>query len=307
MKRIATQKNSFGKRLLINIPFVLLVALMIAFFGGGALLLFYAFVCVAAFKSAMIFLILFGSAAILVGAGLALVTAFKKYYAFYNKKMGWTFADTKHSKGDCQTPLKTASSPQKTVTENNSTAARIKKFCTLPNISLVLLAFGSVLAIISAALGCINRENWVEAIGGFKENLGYYADVNYAHTEYYINSDGAQPIGKITVDRSKVTDPNRKKTVTVIYTEEKNFTPYIAVDGYQKFDGDFKVLRSADGTLKISIGNAPKKSKTIERLLFFVFNDYSTEKQIVIRVPSEYRHTIDVSECDIVLEEGDIK
>ena len=40
MKRIATQKNGIGKRILINIPFILLIALMTACFGGGLLLVF---------------------------------------------------------------------------------------------------------------------------------------------------------------------------------------------------------------------------------------------------------------------------
>ena len=41
MKRIATQKNGFWKRVVINIPFILMIALMIALFGGGLLLLFW--------------------------------------------------------------------------------------------------------------------------------------------------------------------------------------------------------------------------------------------------------------------------
>lgn len=93
MKRIATQKNGFWKRVFINIPFVLLIALMIALFGGGLLLIFYSIASLFAFKSAMIFLILAGAGVIAIGAGLALIVAYRKYFDFYNKKMGWEYPD----------------------------------------------------------------------------------------------------------------------------------------------------------------------------------------------------------------------
>ena len=88
MKRIATQKNGFWKRVAINVPFVLMIALMIALFGGGLLLIFYSIASLFAFKSSMIFLILAGAGLIAIGAGLGLIVAYKKYFEFYNKKMG---------------------------------------------------------------------------------------------------------------------------------------------------------------------------------------------------------------------------
>ena len=93
MKRIATQKNGFWKRVVINIPFILMIALMIALFGGGLLLLFYAIASCFAFKSAMVFLVLAGAGLIAIGIGIGFIDIYKKYYAFYNKKMGWEFPD----------------------------------------------------------------------------------------------------------------------------------------------------------------------------------------------------------------------
>ncbi|MDE6060017.1 MAG: hypothetical protein K2G31_00895, partial [Clostridia bacterium] len=215
MKRIPTQENSIGKRILINIPFVLLVVFMVATFGGSALLLFYSFVSLAAFHSAMIFLIVFGAAAILAGAGLALIVAYKKYYAFYNKKMGWKFIEDEDKR-------------ERTVTSTDNPT--LKKVFSLSNISLAFLAIGSLFAIISAALGCINRQNWVNAIGGFKEDLGYYADVKYIpNIQYQINGEqtDSKSINKIAVDDSSVTYEPRKKEIVIIYTEEDNYTPYI--------------------------------------------------------------------------------
>ena len=293
MKRIPTQENSIGKRILINIPFVLLVIFMVAAFGGGGLLLFYSFVCLAAFNSAMIFLIVFGAAAILVGAGLALIVGYKKYYAFYNKKMGWKFVEDENK-------------PPRTITTTGNET--IKKLFTLPNISLAFLALGSLFAIISAALGCINRQNWVDALGGFKENLGYYADVKYvSNLQYPINGFDANttPINAIVVDESSVTYEPRTKEIVIIYSEDTN--PYISISGYQKFDGDFEIYRATDGTLTIHVGDAPKRDQTIEKLLFFVFNDYIVEKQIIIKIPESYRDSIEIPEDSMVLEEKDMK
>ena len=93
MKRIATQKNGFWKRVGINIPFVLMIAAMVALFSGCLLMWFYAIASLFAFKSSMIFLILAGAGTLCLGLGLALIPAYKKYYDFYNKKMGWEFPD----------------------------------------------------------------------------------------------------------------------------------------------------------------------------------------------------------------------
>lgn len=79
-------KNGFWKRVGINIPFVLMIAAMVALFSGCLLMWFYAIASLFAFKSSMIFLILAGAGTLCLGLGLALIPAYKKYYDFYNKK-----------------------------------------------------------------------------------------------------------------------------------------------------------------------------------------------------------------------------
>ena len=138
MKRIATQKNGFWKRVVINIPFILMIALMIALFGGGLLLLFYAIASCFAFKSAMVFLVLAGAGLIAIGIGVGFIDIYKKYYAFYNKKMGWEFPDVP------QKEEKTVVSDGK---KNN------KKYVAVSNSEVAVLAVGAKCTIVSAALG----------------------------------------------------------------------------------------------------------------------------------------------------------
>ena len=149
MKRISTQKNSFLKRLIINIPFVLIVALMAVCFLGGAVLFIYSVVTAVAFHSAMISLLLVGAGLILIGCGVALISAFKKYYAFYDLKMGWVYPDR---------PSPAEKAPAKDAT-STSFKKPLKAYFSLSTISIVALAIGSLFTIISAALGCVDYDH----------------------------------------------------------------------------------------------------------------------------------------------------
>lgn len=283
MKRIPTQENGFWKRVFINIPFILLVALMIAFFGGGLLLVFYSIVSVVAFNSAMIYLIVAGAGCILIGLGLLLITAYKKYFEFYNKKMGWKYVEDE-------------SKPQRTVTYANKTALQtVKKYLTVANVGLGILALGSLFAIISAGLGCIDRENWVEAIGGFREERGYYTDIRNESVSF---SDSS--VTEIQIVQSASDD--RRKEIIVIYTNLSARQGRVEVAGYKKFDGDFNVSFK-DPTVTVSVGEAPKRTQPLERLLFFVFDDYVAEKQINVYIPYSRYGEVTVSQTNRVLFE----
>lgn len=283
MKRIPTQKNGFWKRVFINIPFILLVAMMIACFGGALLLIFYSIVTAVAFGSAMIYLIVAGAGTILLGIGLLLITAYQKYFAFYNKKMGWKY-------------IKNENKPEKTVTYANKPALEtVKKYLTVTNVGIGILALGSIFAIISAALGSIDRANWVEAIGGFREERGYYTDVRNEPVSFNIAD-----VSEINIVPSPSSD--RTKDIVVIYTNLPTRQGKAEISGYKKFDGDFNVAFKAP-TVTISISEAPKRTGTLDKLLFFVFDDYIAEKQINIYIPYVERENVTVSQVDRVLFE----
>lgn len=263
-----------------------MVTLMIACFGGGLLLTFYSFVTVAAFKSAMVYLIVAGAAAILIGIGLGLIILFKKYYAFYNKKMGWKFEKE----------------PQKTVTGDSTPL--VKRIFTVSNASLAALALGAILAIISAALGSIERDNWVDAFADFRNERGFYADVKYVAPHYIIddlNDDSYVAVNTVEVDFSKLDTDARRKKVVVEYTEEEKYRGFVWISGIVRFDGELTVFSPSNGAIKVSVGPPPKIEPTaINKLLFFMLNDYNYERQIVIRIPIEYKDKIDVVVHDVV-------
>ena len=280
MKRIPTPKNGFWKKAAMNIPFVLLIALMIAFFGGGLLLMFYSIVSVIAFNSAMIYLIVAGAGAILVGLGLCLITAYQKYFVFYSKKMGRKYiADDKKR--------------EKTVTYTNKpAAATIKKYLTVTNVGLAILALGSIFAIISAALGSIDRANWVDAIGGFKDEHGYFADIQPAAAS--LSTDQKT----INVSIRQPESNNRKKKVIVIYTKTKDRQHFVSAESYIRFHDDVKYSKTIDGTndtLIVDIGEPPEVSDSLGKLLFFVFNDYNAERQIRVYIPYNLRDSENIS------------
>ena len=291
MKRIPTQKNGFWKRFFINIPFVLMVALMIAFFGGAGLLIFYSIVVAVAFDSAMIYLIVAGAGIILLGLGLIFIPVYQKYYAFYNKKMGWKFVDDKPT-------------VQKTVTYSEKTAS-VREFCkkyiTVSNVAIGVLALGSVFAIISAALGCIDRSNWVRDIGGFREERGYYTDVRNEPVKYDITG---KPVKAVNVIQA--TSGDRKKEIILVYSTVRDRQGFVEISGYKKFENDFSSSRKSlqDGDeLTVSVSEAPKLTGTLDKLLFFIFDDYSVEKQIFIYIPYAERDEITVDQADKILLE----
>lgn len=264
MKRIATQKNGFWKRVFINIPFVLLIALMIALFGGGLLLIFYSIASLFAFKSAMIFLILAGAGVIAIGAGLALIVAYRKYFDFYNNKMGWEYPDK---------PKK----EQKSVVDGKKS---VKDYFTLSNISLAVLAIGALFTIISAALGCINRDNWVADTKSFMESNGYYSNVDHRmHSETVHATGTSEKVGKIVLNFTE-------KQAVIIYTSEPSKLGMVSYDYYVKFPNQLSFNRSSDGTITINEATPPViKETTIKKLFFFLFKDFNVEKQVLIYLP----------------------
>lgn len=298
MKRIATQKNGFWKRVLINIPFILLIALMIGCFGGGLLLCFYSIVTVIAFNSAMIYLIVAGAGAILIGIGLCLIKAYRRYFAFYNKKMGWKYVETQNK-------------PEKTVTYTDKSFAKsLKKYLTVTNVGIAILALGSVFTIISAALGSIDRANWVSAIGGFKEERGYYTDVRNEPVAFSIEGSTANQNKINAIEILQSSSDGRRKEIYVVYTKLPQRQGRIEIKGYKKFEGDFGVSRkSAVGgdTVTVGVGEAPTLTEPLDKLLFFVFDDYIAEKQIYIYIPEIEKDNINIiaDTCTVLYENAD--
>lgn len=273
MKRIATKENSIAKRICINIPFILIVLACIIGLSGGALLLFYSIVCAVAFKSAMISLVVAGGAFISFAMGLGFILLYKKYQKFYDNQMGWIYPKKENN----------------VVTKTENTKKSFKDYLTLSNIALLILAIGAVFTMISAALGCTDRTKWVDAVSSFRQYNGYYEDIEHPVVSYPIES-GEHPINKIEIELID-------KVAVVLYNKDDDKRGMIVIEGYTKYLNQLVVSRSQDGTIIISENPSPKRNETLDKLLFFVFNDFSVERQVLIYIPDSYKDEI-VIICD---------
>jgi len=274
MKRIATQDNSIQKRILINIPFVLLVMLMVCFFGGGLLFLMYSIIFAVAFKSAMITLLIAAAGLIAIACGLGLIFAYQKYFEFYNKRMGW------------QIPTEIEQKQQSNVAKSS-----FRTYITVPNCALVILAIGSLFAIISAFEGALDRENWVLATKDYKESNGFYEDIQYQPIEYSIKNEPNQDINTIDCDLIN-------KQLVVKYSDD--LTDTIKIDNYIQFKNQLAISRDSNGVIDIHENEIKTNDTALEKLLFFVFKDYKAEKQIVITIPSSYKDSISIIGADYI-------
>lgn len=247
-----------------------MIAAMVALFSGCLLMWFYAIASLFAFKSSMIFLILAGAGTLCLGLGLALIPAYKKYYDFYNKKMGWEFPDK---------PKK----EEKTTVDDGKKS--LKDYFTLSNISLAIIALGAVFTIISAALGCINRDKWVEDTSSFMKESGFYNQVEHRQMKDSVQAQNAGDKNISTI----VIDFNDKQAI-IIYTSDSGKKGFIVYDYYVKYDDQISRARSKDGVITLYEKPAPKlDDTTIKKIFFFMFKDFNVEKQVLIYLPEDTR------------------
>ncbi len=273
MKRIATKKNGFWKRVGINIPFVLMIAAMVALFSGCLLMWFYAIASLFAFKSSMIFFILAGAGALCLGLGLALITAYRKYYEFYDKQMGWEYPDK---------PKK----EEKTTVNDGEKS--FKDYFTLANISLAIIALGAVFTIISAALGCINRETWVNDTASFMNESGYMTEPT--HVVNLKDPIQGQTAGDSEIKTINIDFKEKQAVIVYVGTESPDKLGFVTYDYYVKYENQVVKTRTKDGIITLSESPVPKRDDTtIKKLFFFMFKDFDVEKQVIIYLPEEAR------------------
>ncbi|MCQ2602800.1 MAG: hypothetical protein MJ193_02605, partial [Clostridia bacterium] len=244
------------RRIVLHIPFVLLIAVALACIGGGLILVIYSFVAVSAVHSAMIFLILFGGGVLIVGIGLGAIEFFRIYLVWYNQKEKF---------------IKPA--PKTEVKKNPFSFA---------NICFYIMLVGSVLAIISAALGSIKAENWIAARESYMAENGYYAESHLMNITYDIEN---HEINTINIDVDK-------KKVVIIYSSKND--GFVKINGYLKYENQ---ISSACGSNAVSVNElpSPRLNRTKDKMLFFLFVDNEAEAQIQITIPEYYRDKITIN------------
>ncbi len=246
------------RRVLLHIPFVLLVIFATALIGGGLLLFIYSIVAVAALKSAMVFVIVFGGGILAIGAGLLCVEAFRLYLAYYNEKE------------------KFIGRPPKTEVKKN--------IFTLSNISLAIILLGSICVIVSAALGSLEAEKWVAARSSYMQENGYYPETETRNFTFDIIDRDIQNI---------LIDLDTKNAVITYKAQDDGM---ITVSGYAKFENQITIATGGANHV-LSIGERScdqMQNRIVDKMLFFMFADNKMEAQIVITLPEAYRDSINI-------------
>ena len=263
MEKIADPtRHSFKERLL-PLPLFLLMTLAVLLMLGGALFFMYSIIIVVALNSAMAFLLIFAAGTICVGLGILSLNGFFSYKKYYKN----------HIQGISY------SSP-KTDTKDKT----FKDYLTLQNISLAILLVGAICAIVSAALGAMNRDKWVQAISSYMKQNGYYSDINYREIRY--SAEGESGINSIVIDLNG-------KNAVVIYSEEESKQSFVIINGYEKYENQI-ALSKTNGVLKVSEGQQPALNGALEKLLFFMFDENKIESQIKIYIPVTKKDAIKI-------------
>lgn len=272
MKENTSKTKDTFKKIGLFIPFMLIVALSIAMFGGGLLLIFYSIASIVAFNSAMICLILLGAGLIAIGAGLGLICAFKKYRSFYHNKINNIQNEPKKQ--------------EKTVVHGSKS---FKDYITLPNIALVVLLLGGIFTLISAALGSIKKEEWQSATSSFLSSTGYYETTEHRPLKYSLLEDvDTNAVSRIEIDLEG-------KEAVIIYSDSTSQLGWINISYYEKFKNQVNVSRSKSGVISIVENTAPTYDDTaIKKLFFFMFDDNSVQKQVLITLPSSTKNSIKI-------------
>lgn len=270
--KIDPTQHGFWERFLINIPFILIVLFIIAFVGGSILFFIYGITTYIAFKSPMIILILFGASFISLACGFGLIIAFKKYHIFYEKKMDIFQLEIKS-----------------TQTINVKT---FKNYLTMANFSYALCIIGTIFCIISALLGSLNRDNWVNAVSPYLESNGYYSDIKTFKVEYEADYDMNH-----ICDYETITIDFKEKTAVIIYNEDSQYKDMVVIESYIQFDKQIEANNNkSDKTIVIYDKETPKlKNNTLNKMLFFIFKDNYFEKQVKIYIPLQYKNSIDIN------------
>lgn len=276
MKNNHPQQNSVFKKIALIIPFVLIALLMTAIFACGLILIFYAFASIVAFNSAMICLILLGAGLIAIGATIALILAFKKYFAFYQKKLGNNVVKQ-----------------EKTVAHDKKS---FKDYFTLSNVALAVLAIGAVFTLISACLGSIKRENWQSETSSFRTQYGYYGSTQYRPLKHSLAEDNnTSEINKIELNL-------QNKEAVIVYTNDMSQCGFVDIDYYEKYQNQVNVSRNKYGKITITENTLQNEDESsIKKIFFFMFDDSRQTKQVIITLHSSNKTNIEITASDTTL------
>ena len=271
MQEFSDQKTESFKDKFLPLPLVLTMALFVVLCLGGVLFFIYAITLMVALNSAMVFLLILATSLLCEGLGILSLHGFFAYKKYYQNRISGFYDPPKSESKKVE---------QKT----------FKDYLTIQNVSLVILLIGAIFAIVSAALGCMNRAKWVNAVSEYMESHDYYADVEYR--EYRYIATESEEIKSIKIDLYN-------KNAVIIYTPDEQKQGFVTITGYDKYKNQIDV-KLIGNQLIISEGERPSLDGTLEKMLFFMFDENRIEKQIKIYIPADLKDVISVEgECII--------
>ena len=246
------------------VPFIPLSILALGFLGLSLTAFAYSVAIGYALHSPMAFLVFFAGFFIFLGLCIADIKTFITYLKYYSN-----MSDNKELK------------------ENNTKQInKLKKYVNLTNICLALLFIGCIFAIISAFLGSIHRENWVEAKSDYMQEHGYYEDIQIFDLDYvYTTIRNDENDVKVEIDL-------QNKNAVIIYGEPSDM---IKIKGFQSYQNQIVCFGYNNQSLiKINETPPPKLDGNIEKMLFFFFDENKYEAQLKIYIPSNYKDSIEI-------------
>ncbi|MEG1662604.1 MAG: hypothetical protein RR338_01345 [Clostridia bacterium] len=298
LKKFELNKNSKIAFTIIGLIALMLLAITLSAFS--VLLFVYAIVLAVAWKSAMAFCMLFGASTLALGFFIVSADTFNRLVKTYRQKYG------KSEANDGKTPsVKAEKKPksQKIVTVKGK-KIDIKKFVTAFNIACVFLVSGTIFVASSALLHGIEREQWVLASASYMAENGYYSHATTLDISFAAQTQNTV-INKIEIDL-------KVKNAVVIYVADNTDT--IRVTGYKKYKEQMSFSKVANGndtvvsvgttnlghTLNIVETPSPMLNRSIDKMLFFMFDENEAEKQLRIYIPQALKDSVEITGNHIV-------
>lgn len=255
-----SRKSFIVTTILLSIALALLTAVFLLFFC-------YAIVMTVATLSAMIFLILFGLS--LHFLALAMLCFF-----------GISTVRTKHG-------LAPLLSKEKRQIKNKGTLLDSSKKNPAPHtvfqvVGLAIFALGVISVVISAGLGAISKDGWTRELSYYRQSRGYHATTKRLVLNFVEN-----PNLKIELT---------SKNAVVIFDDDITKT---RLEFYDEFEKQVNITQS-ENTMILTESKAPQLNRTLDKMLFFIFEPSKNVQQIKIYIPASLKDTISI-EGDYIL------
>ena len=281
MKNTSLKDQSQSKRVGYG---VLLALILLVALGCAALsmaLLVYFGASVDAFSSAMVALVIFGLALLMAAFCVALANVAKKLI----QRFLLVPNDNEH------------------IANTYRTKKDISSIFSLSNIALAIMALGAVFIIISAALGCTDRANWVKVTGPYRDAHGYNQNGTLkSDLKYTVAKDGGgMYMGAdffLTEDAPLKIKLNLRTKRVLIDFDKDNDPGYISLEFYTNYKDQIAVSpKKSQNVLLLTEAPKPEREDSTAELMLGlsdILHSNLSERTIVIHLNEIYRGLVTV-------------